>query len=96
LTIEKWVDINLIAKYIDLEASMDINIYIGDFNIAFTIAGNPFHHKNNSDIIFCKNCHAFVLNFKIFNKAISLPEIEGLRFDPDFNFDFSLPTCIIG
>jgi len=75
---------------------MDINIDLGGFNLEFTIAGNPFHHKNNSDIIFCKNCHAFVLNFMLFNKAINAPEIEGLRFDLDFDFDFSLPVCLIG
>ena len=75
---------------------MDISFYIGDFALEFTIDGNPFHGKLDSDITFCKGCHAFVLNFKIFNKILGLPEIQlpGLRL-PDFDFDFNLPVCPI-
>jgi hypothetical protein len=73
---------------------MDIIFHIGEFNVEFTISGNPFHHKPNSDIVFCKNCHAFVLNFQLFNQPLPSADIEGLRFSLDFPFE--RPVCTIG
>jgi len=86
----------MVAKFNNIDATMDITFCIGEFTMELTIAGNPFHQKKDSDITFCKNCHAYVLNFKLFNKNIPKIDIEGLRLNPDFSFDFSLPTCIIG
>jgi len=65
--LESWVDFNMIAKFNDVDSTMDITFNIGGFNLDITIAGNPFHMKPDTDIIFCKECHAFVLNFKLFN-----------------------------
>jgi hypothetical protein len=67
IQLESWIDFNMIAKFNDGDSTMDITFCIGEFTLDITIAGNPFHHKPNTDIIFCKNCHAFVLNFKLFN-----------------------------
>jgi hypothetical protein len=75
---------------------MDFTFYIGEFTVEFTVPGNPFHHKKDSDITFCKNCEAFVLNFKIFNQNLPKLDIDALRWQPDFDFDFSLPVCVIG
>jgi hypothetical protein len=56
---------------------MDIDFHIGDFQLDITVAGNPFHQKNGTDIIFGKGLHAFVLNIKLFNQAITRPEIDN-------------------
>jgi hypothetical protein len=96
LQLERWVDLNLIARWNDIDATMDITFHIGEFELGFTLSGNPFHHKKDTDIVFCKNCHAFILNAVFFNQPLQLPEIEGLRFEPNFPFDFSLPTCLFG
>jgi hypothetical protein len=86
----------LIAKWISVDGTMDIDFHIGDFQLDITVAGNPFHQKNGTDIIFGKGLHAFVLNIKLFNQAITRPEIEINRFEPSFPFDFNLPVCTIG
>jgi hypothetical protein len=100
LELKKWVDLNLISRYHEVDGTMDITFHIGEFQLEFTVAGNPFHHKKDTDIIFCPGCHAFVLNFKLFNQPIQLPDIEGLRFDPPqfggLPFDFNKPICAIG
>jgi hypothetical protein len=96
LHLRRWVDLNFIAKWNDADASMEIDFHIGEFELNIIMPGNPFHQKNNTDIIFGKNIHAFVLNIKIFNQNIPRIDLEGLRFEPSFDFDFSLPVCNIG
>jgi len=96
LQLNKWIDLNLIAKWSDVDATMDLTFHIGEFKVEFTINGNPFHHKQNSDITFGRNLDAFVLNFKIFNANLPKFDIDALRWDLDFDFDFSLPVCVIG
>jgi len=88
----------MIAEFNSGDSTMDITFHIGDFSLEITVPGNPFHHKNNSDITFCKGCHAFILNFTLFNKTLPSLLIEGLRFPdwPDFDFDFNLPVCLFG
>jgi hypothetical protein len=53
----------MIAKWNEVDSTMDISFYIGEFTLEITVFGNPFHHKKDTDITFCKGCHAFVLNF---------------------------------
>ena len=91
----RWVDLNWISRYMN-DASMDITLHVGAFEYAFSMAGNPFHHDHDADIIFCRGCNAFILNAKLFNQNIPRADIEGLRFDLDFEFDFNLPVCNIG
>jgi hypothetical protein len=94
LVLRRWVDVNFITRWNDIDASMDIAFHIGEFQLDISIAGNPFHHKRDTDITFGKNMHAFVLNAKFFNQAIPKADIEGLRFS--FDFDFDRPVCLIG
>jgi hypothetical protein len=51
---------------------------------------------NNSDIKFCAGCHAYVLNFKLFNQPIPKTDIEGFRFEPNFPFNLERPVCTLG
>jgi hypothetical protein len=67
LTLRRWVDMNLIAKWNSAGATMDLSFHIGEFNLEFAIAGNPFHHKRDTDIKFGVGIHAFVLNAVFFN-----------------------------
>jgi len=93
--LESWIDFNMIAKWNEIDSTMDITFHIGEFTLEITKFGNPFHQKKDTGITFCKGCHAFVLNFSLFNQVIQLPQLEGLRLQPEFSFDFSLPTCPI-
>jgi hypothetical protein len=75
---------------------MDFSVYVDLFELKLTVAGNPFHQKKDTDIQFGSRFHAFVLNNRWYNQPIQLPEMEGLKFQPDFDFDFNLPTCLFG
>jgi len=92
----KWADFDFVACYNDVDASMDFNIYVDLFELKITIPGNPFHQMKDTAIQFGSRFHAFVLNNRFYNNQIKLPEIEDLKFNFDFNFDFSLPTCLFG
>jgi hypothetical protein len=85
---------NLLACWNAEDGTMDITFHMGEFSLEITKPGNPFHQRPNTDITIGKNLHGYILNFKLFNQVIQLPDIEGLRL-PDFNFDFNLPVCPI-
>merc|ERR1712045_6472 len=51
LELKKWVDLNLISRYHEADGTTDITFHIGEFQLEFTVAGNPFHHKKDTDII---------------------------------------------
>jgi hypothetical protein len=94
LPIRQWADFNLIAKFNLANQTTDISFCIGEFTLELTAAGNPFHHKKDTDIRFGSGIHAFVLNFKLFNQPIPKTDIEGLRFELEFPFE--RPVCTIG
>jgi hypothetical protein len=96
LFLRRWVDLNLVAKWNEGDATMDIDFHIGEFELDITVPGNPFHQKKDTDIIFGKGIHAFVLNMKIFNQNLPKIEFDRFRWEPDFDFNFSLPVCNIG
>jgi hypothetical protein len=96
LSLNRWVDLNWTSRFMEGNGTMDFKFFANGLSYDFSIAGNPFHHSNNSDIIFGRDIHAFVLNAKLFNQNLPKADIEGLQFDIDFEFDFNLPVCLVG